>query len=58
VTRANLTFAVLYNAGALTLCFLGLVTPVIAAILMPASSIAVVTATTWRLSGRRLEWMS
>jgi len=58
VVRANLVLAVLYNAVALTLCFLGLVSPVVAALLMPASSIAVVSLTVFRLTGRRLAWTS
>ena len=58
VVRGNLVIAVLYNVGAAGLCLAGLVTPVVAAILMPASSVAVVSLTAWRLSGRRLDWMS
>ena len=54
VIRDNLIFAVGYNTFALGLCFAGLVTPVVAAILMPTTSIAVVTHTVWRLSGDRL----
>jgi len=58
VVRGNLTLAIAYNALALALCYLGLVTPVVAAILMPVSSVSVVTLTSFRLSGRRLAWMS
>ncbi len=58
VTRDNLAFAIVYNLAAVALCFAGLVSPVVAAILMPVSSITVVGLTTWRLSGRRLSWMS
>ena len=58
VVRGNLVIAVLYNVIAAGLCLAGLVTPVVAAILMPASSVAVVSLTAWRLSGRRLTWMS
>ena len=58
VLRGNLVLALSYNAAALSLCFLGLVGPVLAAILMPASSIAVVATTVWRLSERRATWMS
>jgi Cu2+-exporting ATPase len=58
VTRANLLFALAYNAFALALCFAGWISPLMAAILMPASSLTVVGHTTWRLTGRRLSWMS
>jgi P-type Cu2+ transporter len=58
VTRANILFALAYNAIALSLCFAGLISPLLAAILMPASSLTVVGHTTWRLTGRRLTWMS
>ena len=58
VVRDNLVLAVLYNLAAVCLCFAGLVTPVVAAILMPLSSVGVVSLTAWRLSGRRLAWMS
>ena len=55
---AVLLLLLAYNAAALTLCFAGLVRPVVAAILMPLSSIAIVTITAYRLSGRRLgKWM-
>ena len=58
VVRDNLIIAIAYNLGAVGLCLAGLVTPVVAAILMPASSLAVVSLTAYRLSGRRLAWMS
>ncbi len=58
VTRDNLLFSALYNLAAVALCFAGMVTPLAAAVLMPLSSVAVVGATTWRLSGRRLAWIS
>ncbi|MCC7143475.1 MAG: heavy metal translocating P-type ATPase [Candidatus Eisenbacteria bacterium] len=58
VLRGNLALALGYNAIALTLCFLGLVGPVLAAILMPLSSITVVAATVLRLSERNAKWMS
>jgi Cu2+-exporting ATPase len=51
VLRDNLALAVAYNAGALVLCFAGLVGPLAAALLMPASSIALVSITAARLSG-------
>ena len=46
------------NLIALVLALAGLVTPVIAAILMPLSSIGVVGLTAWRLAERRQTWMS
>ena len=58
VTRANILFALAYNAISLAFCFAGLISPLLAAILMPASSLTVVGHTTWRLTGRRLSWMS
>jgi len=58
VVRGNLIVAAAYNAAALTLCYAGLVTPVVAAILMPVSSVTLVLLTTWRLTGGRLAWMS
>ncbi len=57
VVRDNLIIAIAYNGLAVALCLAGLVTPVVAAILMPVSSIAVVSLTTLRLATRRLPWM-
>jgi P-type Cu2+ transporter len=57
VVRSNLAVAIGYNVLAVGLCLAGLVTPVIAAILMPVSSVTVVTLTAVRLSRRRLTWM-
>ena len=54
----NLALAAMYNLAAVGLCFAGLVTPVIAAILMPLSSVSIVSLTAYRLADRRLEWMS
>jgi len=58
VLRDNLIFALVYNVAAVALCLAGLVDPVMAAILMPISSVGIVAFTAWRLSGRRLAWMS
>ena len=58
VVRANLIVAVIYNLAAVSLALAGLVTPVVAAILMPLSSVGVVGWTAWRLSERRMTWMS
>ena len=57
VVRDNLILAVLYNVVAVGLCLAGLVTPVVAAILMPLSSVSVVTLTAVRLSGGKPEWI-
>ncbi len=56
VVRTNLWIAVGYNALAVALCLAGLVTPVIAAIIMPVSSVTVVSLTAIRLSTGRLKW--
>ncbi len=58
VQRDNLIFAVLYNGLAVTLCLMGLVSPVVAAILMPLSSVSVVALTTTRMARREAAWMS
>jgi len=58
VVRVNLTISVLYNLVAVALCYAGLVSPVVAAVLMPVSSISVVALTAYRLSGSRIAWMS
>lgn len=56
VIRGNLAVALVYNAGALAACYLGLVTPVVAAVLMPASSILVVSLTARRLAKGNPAW--
>ncbi|MBC8366587.1 hypothetical protein H8E52_04180 [bacterium] len=56
--KLNLIFASVYNLGAVILSVLGYVSPLVAAILMPISSVLIVSYTAWRLSGRRLRWMS
>ncbi|MGD9546894.1 MAG: heavy metal translocating P-type ATPase metal-binding domain-containing protein [Candidatus Krumholzibacteriia bacterium] len=58
VVRDNLAIAVLYNLFAVGLCLAGWVTPVVAAILMPLSSVSVVTLTALRLAPGRLKWTS
>ncbi len=57
VVRDDLALAVLYNAGAIGCCLAGLVTPVAAAILMPVSSLLLVSVTTFRLR-RESAWTS
>lgn len=58
VQRGNLVFAAIYNLAAVLLCLAGVVDPVVAAILMPTSSVAVVLLTSHRLARRRLRWTS
>lgn len=48
VVRTNLAMALTYNATTLVLCFLGLMTPVLCAVLMPISSAALVLHTSTR----------
>ncbi|MDX2475497.1 MAG: heavy metal translocating P-type ATPase metal-binding domain-containing protein [Candidatus Krumholzibacteria bacterium] len=57
VVKDNLVIAIVYNVGAVALCLTGLVTPVVAAILMPLSSVTVVSLTAIRLSPGRLKWI-
>lgn len=57
VVRADLAFAVAYNAGAVALAYAGLVQPWVAAVLMPASSLATLAFTAFSL-GRRAPWKS
>ena len=57
VVRDNIAIAIIYNALSVGLCLAGLVTPVVAAILMPLSSVSVVSLTALRLTTRRLPWM-
>ena len=56
IVKQNLVIAVLYNLVAVGLCLAGLVTPVVAAILMPLSSIAVVSLTAVRLAKGVRSW--
>lgn len=56
IVRDNLVIAIAYNLVAVGCCAAGLVTPVAAAIFMPASSVAVVTVTAVRVSKGR-SWM-
>jgi len=57
VVRDNLIIAALYNLGVVSLSLAGLVTPVLAAVLMPASSLGIVVLTVFRLTGRRTAWI-
>lgn len=58
VVRANLALSIAYNAAAVTACLCGLVGPLGAAVLMPASSLVLVGLTTYRLAGRSARWTS
>jgi P-type Cu2+ transporter len=58
VIRSSLLFAAVYNALALALAFGGLLQPVVAAVLMPLSSLTVVLHAVYRMSGRSLAWTS
>jgi Cu2+-exporting ATPase len=58
VQRDSLIFAASYNLIAVALCLAGLVSPAVAAILMPLSSVAVVTHTSSRLGRQGERWMS
>ena len=58
VVRRNLVFALSYNAVAIAMAWAGWMSPWLAAILMPASSILIVLGTTFSLSRRRLQWKS
>ena len=53
-----LWFAALYNVGAVALAYAGLMRPWLAAVLMPASSVAVLLFTAHALSTRRPVWRS
>ena len=46
VVRRNLALSLLYNLGAATAAFLGYVDPIVAAVLMPLSSLTV-TLSSW-----------
>ncbi len=56
VQRANLGFALLYNAGAVALALGGLMQPWLAAIAMPASSLAILAYTSLALSPGGSPW--
>lgn len=55
-TTRNLCAALLYNAGAVALCLAGLMSPWLAAALMPTSSLAVIFATLASLGPRSALW--
>jgi len=53
VVRTNLTLALAYNSTTLVLCFAAAMTPVLCAVLMPLSSIALVLHTSVRFARAR-----
>jgi Cu2+-exporting ATPase len=56
VVRRNQLFAVAYNLGVVALAMAGFMKPWLAALLMPLSSIVVLTATSVSLSARSALW--
>lgn len=58
VIRRNLTMAIAYNLVAIGLAYAGFMSPLMAAIFMPTSSISILLATITSLSGRRASWKS
>ncbi len=58
VRRRNLGMAVTYNIVALTLAYAGVMSPLLCAVFMPASSITTILATTFSLSKRSPLWRS
>ncbi len=58
VVRMNLSMALAYNLVAVALASTGRLSPLLCAIIMPLSSIATLTATTFSLSERRVRWRS
>jgi Cu2+-exporting ATPase len=56
VIKGNLAFALAYNVAVLTLCFAGAMTPVLAAVLMPASSLGIVAWTAARMGSKETAW--
>jgi Cu2+-exporting ATPase len=53
VTKSNLALALIYNATTVVLAFCGLITPVVCAVLMPLSSLALIAHTSIRLDAKR-----
>ncbi len=51
VVRRNLAVALAYNVMAVALCYAGLMTPLLCAVLMPVSSLSTILATVASLSG-------
>ena len=58
VTQRNLAVAIAYNVLTVGLAYAGLMTPLLCAIVMPASSLSIVLATLASLSPRSALWRS
>jgi Cu2+-exporting ATPase len=58
VVQSNQVFAVAYNLGVVGLALAGLMKPWLAAVLMPLSSVVVLSATSFALSSRSRLWRS
>ena len=59
VVKRNLAFSLLYNVAAVVLAMTGVINPLIAAILMPLSSLTVIASSSWSRSfaaPRRTSW--
>lgn len=56
--RRNLAAATVYNAGAVALCLAGEMSPLVAALLMPLSSLSILAATIAALSPKSPLWKS
>jgi len=58
IRRANLFVAVAYNVLAVGLAYAGLMSPLVCAVIMPASSLSTIAVSAIRLSPRRSLWRS
>lgn len=58
VRRRNLALALFYNTVAITLAYAGLMSPVVCAVFMPATSITTILTTTMSLNSRSSLWRS
>ena len=56
VRKRNLTIAVAYNVLAVGLAYAGVMSPLVCAVFMPASSLTTILTTTFSLSGRSSLW--
>lgn len=56
--RRSIVLSLAYNAVAVSLSLAGLIGPLIAAILMPLSSLSMIGMTAWTFRRRRLLWES
>jgi Cu2+-exporting ATPase len=58
VRRRNLTMALAYNVLAISLAYAGVMSPLVCAVFMPASSLTTILATTFSLNARSPLWRS